>query len=61
MANNSNNKNRPDPISTSKELISGNSKVNKLNEENNMKMTPDFIPMLRIIFWNSVGFFSFHF
>jgi MFS family permease len=26
-----------------------------------MKMTPDFIPMIRIIFWNCVGFFFFSF
>ena len=26
-----------------------------------MKMTPDFIPMIRIIFWNSMGFFFFSF
>jgi len=26
-----------------------------------VKMTPDFIPMIRIIFWNSMGFFFFSF
>ncbi|MHA1234336.1 MAG: MFS transporter [Promethearchaeota archaeon] len=29
--------------------------------ENNIKLTPDFIPMIRIIFWNSIGFFFFSF
>ena len=26
-----------------------------------MKMTPDFVPMIMIIFWNSMGFFFFSF
>jgi len=30
-------------------------------DKNNVKMTPDFIPMIRIIFWNSMGFFFFSF
>ena len=29
--------------------------------ENNIKLTPDFVPMIRIIFWNSIGFFFFSF
>ncbi|MBA7530356.1 hypothetical protein ES705_22559 [subsurface metagenome] len=30
-------------------------------EANAMKITPDFVPMIRIIFWNSMGFFFFSF
>jgi len=39
--------------SSSKQLSSG-SKVKKVD-----KITPDFIPMIRIVFWNSLGFFFF--
>jgi len=35
--------------------------INAQEVENNIKLTPDFIPMIRIIFWNSVGFFFFSF
>lgn len=61
MAKNSEDKNRSDPINTPNELKLDSSKVNGQEEENNMKMTPDFIPMIRIIFWNSMGFFFFSF
>ena len=30
-------------------------------EEMESKITPDFIPMIRIVFWNSLGFFFFQF
>lgn len=32
-------------------------KTNKVND----KITPDFVPMIRIVFWNSMGFFFFWF
>ncbi len=35
--------------------------INAQEVENNIKLTPDFVPMIRIIFWNSVGFFFFSF
>ncbi len=35
--------------------------LNAQDGENNIKMTPDFVPMIRIIFWNSIGFFFFSF
>lgn len=35
--------------------------INAQDVENTIKLTPDFIPMIRIIFWNSIGFFFFSF
>jgi len=35
--------------------------INAQEVENNIKLTPDFVPMIRIIFWNSIGFFFFSF
>jgi len=35
--------------------------INSQKDENNIKLTPDFVPMIRIIFWNSIGFFFFSF
>jgi len=35
--------------------------INAQEDENNVKLTPDFVPMIRIIFWNSIGFFFFSF
>ena len=35
-------------------------KSNK-SKETESKITPDFIPMIRIVFWNSLGFFFFQF
>ncbi|GAG59885.1 unnamed protein product, partial [marine sediment metagenome] len=61
MAKNSEDKNRSDPISTPNEPKLDGSKASGQEDENNMKMTPDFIPMIRIIFWNSMGFFFFMF
>jgi len=48
-------------ISTPKEQELDSFKVNGQEGENDVKMTPDFIPMIRIIFWNSMGFFFFSF
>ena len=48
-------------ISTPKEQELDSFKANGQEGENDMKMTPDFIPMIRIIFWNSMGFFFFSF
>ncbi|MFX1500038.1 MAG: MFS transporter [Promethearchaeota archaeon] len=33
----------------------------KNSEETDSKITPDFVPMIRIVFWNSLGFFFFQF
>ncbi|MFX1363698.1 MAG: MFS transporter [Promethearchaeota archaeon] len=33
----------------------------KNSEDTNSKITPDFVPMIRIVFWNSLGFFFFQF
>ncbi|GAG75397.1 unnamed protein product, partial [marine sediment metagenome] len=52
---------RSDSISTPNELKLDGFKANEQENENNVKMTPDFIPMIRIIFWNSMGFFFFSF
>ena len=46
---------------TPNELKLDGSEVNEQDNENNVKMTPDFIPMIKIIFWNSMGFFFFSF
>ena len=35
--------------------------INAQEVENKIKLTPDFVPMIRIIFWNSIGFFFFSF
>ncbi len=35
-------------------------KSNK-SDETDLKITPDFVPMIRIVFWNSLGFFFFTF
>ncbi len=35
--------------------------INAQEVENDVKLTPDFVPMIRIIFWNSIGFFFFSF
>jgi len=48
-------------ISTPNEQILDGFKANGQEDEKNMKMTPDFMPMIRIIFWNSMGFFFFIF
>ena len=48
-------------ISTPKEQELDSFKANGQEGENDVKMTPDFIPMIRIIFWNSMGFFFFSF
>jgi len=48
-------------INTPKEQELDSFKVNGQEGENDVKMTPDFIPMIRIIFWNSMGFFFFSF
>ena len=61
MVKNSDTKNRSDSNSTPNELKSDDFDANGQEHENNMKMTPDFIPMIRIIFWNSMGFFFFSF
>jgi len=61
MVKNSDVKNRSDSISTPNELKLDGSNANEQEDENNVKMTPDFIPMIRIIFWNSMGFFFFSF
>ncbi|TFG18891.1 MAG: MFS transporter [Promethearchaeota archaeon] len=37
-------------------MLLGNSRNKSLESE---KLTPDFIPMVRIVFWNSMGFFFF--
>jgi MFS family permease len=41
----------------------GTRKLKNVNNHQNMNTitTPDFIPMIRIIFWNSLGFFFFSF
>ena len=36
-------------------------KTHELENKSNVRMTPDFIPMIKIIFWNSMGFFFFSF
>ena len=36
-------------------------KSNEQDHKSKVKTTPDFIPMIRIIFWNSMGFFFFSF
>ncbi|GAH21935.1 unnamed protein product, partial [marine sediment metagenome] len=61
LAKKSDTKNRSDSISTPNELKSNNFNANEQEDENDVKMTPDFIPMIRIIFWNSMGFFFFSF
>ncbi|MBY9016133.1 MAG: MFS transporter [Candidatus Lokiarchaeota archaeon] len=61
MVKNSDIKNHSDSFSTPKELKLESIDANGQEEENNVKMTPDFIPMIRIIFWNSMGFFFFSF
>ena len=33
----------------------------KKSKETDFKITPDFVPMIRIVFWNSLGFFFFTF
>ncbi|MBY8981022.1 MAG: MFS transporter [Candidatus Lokiarchaeota archaeon] len=48
-------------INAPKEEKLDNFKANRQEGENDVKMTPDFIPMIRIIFWNSMGFFFFSF
>jgi len=48
-------------INTPKEQKLDSFKDNGQEGENDVKMTPDFIPMIRIIFWNSMGFFFFSF
>ena len=48
-------------INTPNEQKLDNSEVNAQEVENNVKLTPDFVPMIRIIFWNSIGFFFFSF
>ena len=47
--------------STTKEQKLNNFKINAQEVDNNIKLTPDFVPMIRIIFWNSIGFFFFSF
>ncbi len=61
MVKNSHLKSRSDKISTSNEGKLDNDNFNEHEDQNNVKMTPDFIPMIRIIFWNSMGFFFFSF
>jgi MFS family permease len=34
---------------------------NSKKDKHNDKITPDFVPMIRIVFWNSMGFFFFWF
>jgi len=48
-------------INTPNEQKSDSFKANGQEGENDVKMTPDFIPMIKIIFWNSMGFFFFSF
>ncbi|NVM18846.1 MAG: MFS transporter [Candidatus Lokiarchaeota archaeon] len=61
MIKKSNTKNHSDKINTPNELKSDTINSNEHEDKNNVKMTPDFIPMIRIIFWNSMGFFFFSF
>ena len=47
--------------STTNEQKLNDFKINAQEVDNNIKLTPDFVPMIRIIFWNSIGFFFFSF
>ena len=61
MTNNSNIKIPSGSVSTPNKAKLDNAKGKGQKAENNLKMTPDFKPMIRIILWNSMGFFFFSF
>lgn len=61
MFNNIDNKNHSNSKHISKETKRINSGGNPQEDKIQVKITPDFVPMIRIIFWNSMGFFFFSF
>ncbi|MHA1670389.1 MAG: MFS transporter [Promethearchaeota archaeon] len=61
MPKNTDSKERSDVISTSNEEKLNEADINSQEIEKIIKITPDFVPMIQIIFWNSIGFFFFSF
>ena len=44
-------------------MVRNSKNLNQISDKRNSDVitTPDFVPMIRIIFWNSMGFFFFSF
>ena len=61
MSNNTVNENNNDSRSSGVGTKISDHNEKPQNDVDPVKMTPDFIPMIRIIFWNSMGFFFFSF